>query len=473
MHLQQLTLRQKLHLTVFPLALMGIVISLITWRSLRDNATPLIQAQQLRGLSLSSLSLLLTQDDATKTMMLDPDNPTTNIRKIKAYDENQKILEQITKLSPSADIRQTVQQMADLDAKVLRDIDTSVLEAVGDGKVDKARQLYFGSYEPQRAKYEGYVRKVVQLAEQQSRTAEKQLQQSNASSLRKILSALIVGVSVVGLCLAGLAQSVTKRMNRVVSRLTHDYDAAHSSTELISEASSSLSEGVSQSASAIERIDTSVTEFASKLRVTDDHAKFAQECSAKAVASADHASEALKSLLTTAKENQKSSERIMSVIKVIDDISFKTNILALNAAVEAARAGDAGLGFSVVAQEVRNLAQSSADAAKETAALIETSVKKSKEGFEMSEQAARALAEIVSESHRIHNLIGDIAANTRSQNENVHQITESLSRIGSIGQHNAEQASNTQQVAETLRHRSSSMQEVIGELAAVVGSSAE
>jgi len=279
MRLRQLTLSQKLHLTVLPLALMGVIISLVTWHSLRENATPLIQAQQLRGLSLSSLSLLLTQDDATKTMMLDPDNPATNMRKIKAYDDNQKILEQITKLSSSGEIRETVRQMVDLDAKVLRDIDTSVLEAVGDGKTDKARQLYFSAYEPKRAQYEGYVRKIVQLAEQQSRVAEKQLQQSNSISLRKILSALIIGVSVVGICLAGLARSVTKRMNRVVSRLSHEYDAAHSSTELIREASSSLSEGVSASASAIGQIDTSVTEFASRLRATDDHAKFAQECS--------------------------------------------------------------------------------------------------------------------------------------------------------------------------------------------------
>src|SRR5579884_2205478 len=121
---------------------MAAIVSLITWRSLRDNAAPLVAAQELRGFALTSLSLLLTQDDATKTMMLDPDNSTSNFRKIKAYDDNQTVLASIEKLSAASEVKQTLQEMRDLDSKVLRDIDTSVLEAVGDGKMDKARKLY-------------------------------------------------------------------------------------------------------------------------------------------------------------------------------------------------------------------------------------------------------------------------------------------------------------------------------------------
>ena len=152
--MKRLTLAQRMYLALVPLRLMGLVIALITARSLRDNATPLIQAQQLKELALTSFSLLMTQDDSTKTMMLDPDNPTLNMRKIKAYDENQKVIAKIKALGGSAAVRDTINQMSDLDARVLRDIDTSILEAVGDGKAEKVKRLYLASYEQQREQYE-------------------------------------------------------------------------------------------------------------------------------------------------------------------------------------------------------------------------------------------------------------------------------------------------------------------------------
>lgn len=467
--MRPLTLRQKLYLTVVPLMVMGAVISCTTWQSLRENAAPLIQAQRLRGLALTSLSLLLTQDDATKTMMLDPDNPDSNMRKIKAYDENQKVLKQIEQLTASAEVRETMRQMTDLDARILRDIDTSVLEAVGDGKMDKARQLYFGTYEPQRAKYETYVRKLVHISEQDSKIAESRLQANNRNSLRNILSALAIGLALVTLCLALVTRSITARMNRVVSRLTHEYEELRASTEMIRDASCSVSEGVSSTASAIKQIDSSVTDFANSLRATSDHAKSAQNCSSKAVESADYASGALQQLVAAIQEAQKSSNQVMHIIKVIDEISFKTNILALNAAVEAARAGEAGLGFSVVADEVRNLAKRSADAAQETTTLIEASVSKSKQAFGESERAAHALADTIAQAHRIHGVIGEIATHSQSQNENIRHITESLDHIGNIGQKSAQEAEKSQSVAETLSLRSTSMDEVIQDLVTVVG----
>ncbi|MFZ0592005.1 MAG: methyl-accepting chemotaxis protein [Bryobacteraceae bacterium] len=468
--MKRLTLAQRMYLTLVPLALMGLIISLTTWRSLRENATPLIRAQKLKELALTSLSLLLTQDDATKTMILDPDNPTSNMRKIKAYDANQKVIANIRTLSDSAEIRRTIDQMSDLDAKVLRDIDTTVLEAVGDSKTDKAKQLYFGTYEPQRAKYEAYVRRLVDLAETEAKAAGAQLQKSNVSSLRNILGALLIGLAVVAACLAFLAKSINRRMNYVVSRLNQEHTAAQDSTNLMTEASRVLSEGVSSTAAAIEQIDSTVCDFASCLKTNDQHATFAQGCSAKAVQNADHASDAIKRLVQATKEAQNSSDQVLSIIKVINDISFKTNLLALNAAVEAARAGDAGLGFSVVADEVRNLAKSSADAARQTADLVEASVRKTKQGYEISEQAAQALTDTISEAHRIHGVIDEIASNSRLQNENIQQITQSLAYIGNIGQKSAEEAEKTHTVAETLRNRSHAVEEVIEELVALVGS---
>lgn len=467
--MKRLTLAQRMYITLVPLALMGLIIALITWRSLRDNATPLIQAQKLKELALTSLSLLITQDDATKTMMLDPDNPTSNMRKIKAYDENQKVIAQIKALTASAQVRETIDKMSDLDAKVLRDIDTSVLEAVGDGKTAKATQLYFGTYEPQRAKYEGYVRKLVEISEAESKAASAQLQKSNAISLRNILGAILVGLAIVVACIAFLAKSITRRMNRVVSRLNQEHMAVQSATELMTSASRSLSEGVSSTSAAIQQIDSSVLDFASRLRTNDEHAESARESSAIAVRNADHASDAIGRLVEATREAQTSSDQVLGVIKVINDISFKTNLLALNAAVEAARVGAAGAGFSVVADEVRNLARSSADAARQTADLVQSSVQKTKQGYEISEHAAQALANTISEAHRIHTVIDEIASNSRLQSESIKQITQSLTYIATIGQKSAQEAEKTHLVSEKLRSRSQSVEEVIEELVGLVG----
>jgi methyl-accepting chemotaxis protein len=258
-------------------------------------------------------------------------------------------------------------------------------------------------------------------------------------------------------------------MNYVVSRLDQEHMAAQSSTELMTEASRSLSEGISSTSAAIQEIDSSVFDFASRLKANDKHATFARECSAKAVQSADHAADAIRRLVEATKEAQKSSDQVLRIIKVINDISFKTNLLALNAAVEAARAGEAGAGFSVVADEVRNLAKSSSEAARQTADLVQASVQKTKQGYEISELAAQALTSTISEAHRIHGVVDEIASNSRRQNENIQQITESLRYIGNVGQKSAEEAEKTHLVAETLRSRSHTVEEIIEELVGLVG----
>jgi methyl-accepting chemotaxis protein len=467
--MKHLTLAKRMYLTLIPLALMGVFISLITATSLRENATPLIQAQELKELALTSLSLLLTQDDATKTMMLDPDNPTSNMRKIQAYDANQKIVAKIKGLSASADVRDTIDRMSDLDSKILRDLDTRVLEAVGDGKVDQAKSLYFGTYEPQRAKYETYVKRLVALSEVQSNAAAVKLQSSNASSLKTILGALLAGLVVVAACLAYVARSIAARMNYVVSHLNQEYAAAQDSTNLMTAASRSLSEGLSSTSLAIQDIDGSVSEFASRLKLNDEHAGLARESSAKAVQNADYVSDAISRLVEATKEAQKSSDRVLGVIKVINEISFKTNLLALNASIEAARAGAAGAGFSVVADEVRTLAKNSADAAQQTADLVHTSVQKTKQGYEISEDAARAIAITITEAHRIHGVIDQIASNSHLQNENIQQITKSLTHIGEIGHKSSQDAERTHLVAETLHSRSHVIEEMIGQLVELVG----
>ena len=132
-----------------------------------------------------------------------------------------------------------------------------------------------------------------------------------------------------------------------------------------------------------------------------------------------------------------SSDKVAKIIKVIDEIAFQTNILALNAAVEAARAGEAGMGFAVVADEVRNLAQRCAQAAKDTAALIEESIVKSNDGKTKVDQVAVAIRAITEESAKVKTLVDEVSLGSQEQTRGIEQVAKALTQMEQVTQQSA------------------------------------
>ena len=163
------------------------------------------------------------------------------------------------------------------------------------------------------------------------------------------------------------------------------------------------------------------------------------------------------------------SDNIAKIIKTIDEIAFQTNILALNAAVEAARAGEAGMGFAVVADEVRNLAQRSAQAAKETAEKIEEAIRKSDQGVQISGKVAQSLGDMVEKARKVDELVAEIATASREQNQGIQQVNTAVTQMDKVTQSNAANAEESASAAEELNAQAATLKDAVDELTQLVG----
>lgn len=205
----------------------------------------------------------------------------------------------------------------------------------------------------------------------------------------------------------------------------------------VASASEALAQGSTEQASAIEQITASIDDIAEKTKNNAKKADEAADLVSKAIVSMKKGNEQMEEMVSAMNEINVSSENISKIIKVIDDIAFQTNILALNAAVEAARAGDAGMGFAVVAEEVRNLAAKSSAAAAETAEMIEDSIKKIHMGTSIADDTMKSIEEIsivVSESE---NIINGIAEASNYQATAIEQIDQAVSQVSQVVSNNS------------------------------------
>jgi methyl-accepting chemotaxis protein len=248
--------------------------------------------------------------------------------------------------------------------------------------------------------------------------------------------ALIVGLG------SGLlfSNSINKSVNLVIENLSAGSEQVSTSSGYLSEASQELATNANEQAASIEETTSSLEEISSQIKHTASNSSFAEE--------------AVQRLFNTMNDIRDSSQKTSNIIKTIDEIAFQTNLLALNAAVEAARAGDAGKGFAVIADEVRNLAQRSAEAARSTSDLIKTSQTSSQSGF--------------SQINTVKDIILEITTATKEQAEGITQINVVMNNMENQVQGLASSSEETASTAQELSSQANELDRAIDVLSAMV-----
>jgi methyl-accepting chemotaxis protein len=278
------------------------------------------------------------------------------------------------------------------------------------------------------------------------------------------LAAGLIGLLVAWMIIRGITGPILK----IAKQLATEAGQTHTAAVQVSSASQAMADGASRQAASLEESHASLHEMASMTARNSESAQSAKGLAAEARSTADAGARDMTAMREAMNAIKTSSADISKIIKTIDEIAFQTNILALNAAVEAARAGEAGAGFAVVAEEVRTLAQRSAQAARETTAKINAASTRTGSSTEITLQVAKTLESILAKARDLEGLVDAISSASQQQTTGIGQIAEAIHQIDRVTQQNATAAEVTAARAQELEDRSTAFRAAVQDLRSVV-----
>ncbi len=430
---------------------------------IRDDAIPgMIAAGKINGLQAESqlrlLRLLLTPEPAKRAAIR---GEIDEIAKSMTT-----TLEQYAASVKSADDRRNLEVLQQLRVEFLKQRNRYIELVETDH--DQALVLASGGL---RDAYTAYAKQgdlVFDHNVQQARESGDSLANEVATDIRVVL---IAGILALAIGIAGavlLVIGLNRVLKRISASLAEGAEQVAAAAGQVSGSSQSLASGSSQQAASLEETSSALEEMSSMSKRNADNAAHAKSLSDETRTAADIGAAKVAEMQTAMAAIKASSDDVSKIIKTIDEIAFQTNILALNAAVEAARAGEAGAGFAVVADEVRSLAQRAAGSAKETAGKIDESVQRSAQGVAISEEVAKALAEIRTKATGMDALVVEISTATSEQTRGIAQVNDAVSQMNTITQANASNAEESAAAAEELTAQAASQRQAVDELQALV-----
>jgi len=262
---------------------------------------------------------------------------------------------------------------------------------------------------------------------------------------------------------------VVGRLTRIILGIRTGAEQVAAGSGQVSSTSQSLAEASSEQAASLEEASSVLEEMSAMIRQNAENAGQADSLARGANKVADRANKNIRQLTISMDEISTASHDTSKIVKTIDEIAFQTNLLALNAAVEAARAGEAGAGFAVVAGEVRNLAIRSAEAAKNTEELIDSTIKKVEQGAILVKSTNDAFSEVVDSAAKVGVLVSEIAVASQEQSQGIEQVNTTVSEIDKVTQQNAASAEESASASEEMSAQAEQMKDYVSELADLVG----
>jgi methyl-accepting chemotaxis protein/methyl-accepting chemotaxis protein-1 (serine sensor receptor) len=381
--------------------------------------------------------------------------------------ERQSILKEYEILTTSESNRQRIREILSSDAQTMEVQDQLYrLATAGDGV--GAAALLKETIAPRANVTQASVETIKQVASGQVAEIAASNESTVSSSVWLIGIMFLLSLGI-GVAVIYVVRGINAALGQAVVELSEGAEQIASASSQVSSSAQSLAQGASQQAASLEETSASSEEINSMAQKNTANATAMAALVGNSKTEFVDTNRQLGEMMTAMDEINDSSGKIAKIIKIIDEIAFQTNILALNAAVEAARAGEAGMGFAVVADEVRSLAQRSAQAAKDTAVLIEDSVAKSGAGKAKLGGVVLSIQSISEEFVNIGTLVDEVSHGSREQSAGIDQIGRALSQMEQVTQTTAASAEESAAASEELNAQSESMKDLTGRLNEMVG----